>query len=187
MENPVQDIKAVVHLLTQTPPSVQHHTLETFFTSDSAFVHPFCRVESYFPFSRFLIQSIFRWYKILSPKIRLSVNSVAFDQPNNLLYVGISQRFSIWFIPLHHSDVRLVTVLELERQKGDGKYYIKKQNDLYQTDQFIKFVLPYGGPVLVWLWQTVATLICFLLALLFWPVSAYEEYMQSDHRAQKGK
>ena len=187
MENPIHDIPAVVHLLTQTPPSVQRDTLEHYFTPNAAFTHPFCRVESYFPYSRALIRSIFRWYKIMSPRIQLSVHSVAFDQPNNLLYVGISQRFAIWFVPLHRTDVQLVTVLELEHQKSNGKYYIKSQNDLYQTDQFVKFVLPYGGPILVWLWQTIATLSCVLLALLFWPLTAFEEYMHPQFTAKKKK
>ncbi|KAI9687787.1 MAG: hypothetical protein M1822_001867 [Bathelium mastoideum] len=185
MENPVHDIPGVVHLLTQTPPSIQQQTLETYFTHNPAFTHPFCRVESYFPSSQLLIRSIFQWYKILSPKIQLSVDSVALDQPNNLLYVGISQRFSIWFIPLYHPDVKLVTVLELEYRKANGKYYIKRQNDLYQTDQFVKFLLPYGGPALVWVWQTIATFICFLLAIFFWPMTAYEEYVKPEYTALK--
>ena len=121
----------------------------------------------------------------MSPKIQLSVDSVAFDQSNNLLYVGISQRFAIWFIPLHRADVKLVTVLELEHQKTDGKYYIKSQNDHYQTDQIAKFVLPYGGPIIVWLAQTIATILCVLLALLFWPVTAYEESMPPEYSTKK--
>ncbi|KAL9086465.1 MAG: hypothetical protein Q9165_007081 [Trypethelium subeluteriae] len=185
MENPVREIPAVVHLLTQTPPSIQRDTLETYFTRNAAFDHPFCRVESWFPASRSIIRAIYHWYKILSPKILLSVESVAFDQPNNLLYVGISQRFAIWFMPLYRADVKLVTVLQLEYQKTNAKYYIKSQNDLYQTDQFVKFVLPYGGPILVWVWQTVATIACVLLALLLSPVSLLQEYVHPQHPTKR--
>lgn len=65
----------VVHQLTQTPPSVQRDTILKYFTNDAAFIHPFCRTGS-FDGSRFLIQGIYRWYKIMSPRIKLSVNSV---------------------------------------------------------------------------------------------------------------
>jgi hypothetical protein len=41
---------------------------------------------------------------------------VVFDQRTNLLYIKISQVFSIWFIPFHHAPVTLVTVLHLSPQ-----------------------------------------------------------------------
>lgn len=41
--------------------------------------HPFCRTGS-FEGSRYLIHKIFQWYKILSPQIDLTVNSVGTQQ-----------------------------------------------------------------------------------------------------------
>lgn len=55
-----------------------------------------------------------------------------------------------------------------------GKYYIQKQDDLYQVDQWIRFIAP-GGWVLVWLWQAWATLFCVLGTWLLWPVTWVEE------------
>lgn len=69
------EIPQVIHLLTQSPPSTQRKTLETYFTPSASFTHPFCRTGS-FEGSRWLIWCIYRWYKIMSPKIEISVDSV---------------------------------------------------------------------------------------------------------------
>ena len=70
-----KQIPQVIHELTQTSPSQQHRAIETYFTPDAAFTHPFCRTGS-FNGSRILIRGIYRWYKIMSPEIKLRVNSV---------------------------------------------------------------------------------------------------------------
>ena len=75
MENPVQDISDVVHRLTQGSPKVQEETINQYFTHNASFTHPFCRTGSY-DGSRRLIHAIFRWYKIMSPKIDLGINSI---------------------------------------------------------------------------------------------------------------
>jgi hypothetical protein len=76
----VKEISSVIHSLTQTPPSTQHATVEKYFTRNASFTHPFCRTGSFelsdAVNSRFLVQSIYRWYKIMSPRIDLHVNSV---------------------------------------------------------------------------------------------------------------
>ncbi|KAF2012129.1 hypothetical protein BU24DRAFT_425965 [Aaosphaeria arxii CBS 175.79] len=184
MENPVKEISGVIHLLTQSPPSEQRATIETYFTPAASFTHPFCRTGKW-ENSRWLVIAIYRWYKIMSPRIDISVESVAFDEPNLKLYVTIFQVFRIWIIPFYSAPVRLVTVLNLKRNRGDGKLYIDGQNDLYQVDQFVKFVAP-GGWALVWLWQFWATAFCLLGALVLWPVSAAEEYV-AVRRGGKGR
>lgn len=75
MENPVQDVRAVVHNLTQGSPSQQEDAINRYFTPDASFTHPFCRTGS-FEGSRHLVHRIYRWYKIMSPKIELQVNSI---------------------------------------------------------------------------------------------------------------
>ncbi|KAF2267400.1 hypothetical protein CC78DRAFT_490255 [Lojkania enalia] len=186
MENPVKEISGVIHLLTQSPPTQQTETILTYFTPNASFTHPFCRTGKW-ENSRFLIQVIYRWYKIMSPRIDITVNSVAFDKTNLLLYVTVSQIFRIWVIPFYYAPVKLVTVLELEHNKSNGKYYIDSQNDLYQVDEFVKFVAP-GGWVLVRLWQFWATIFCFLGAVTLLPVSAVEEWMGSEGgRSEKMK
>lgn len=63
------------------------------------------------------------------------------------------------------------------------KYYIKSQEDLYQTNEFVKFVLPWGiGETVVWLWQVVATLACVLGAMLFWPLTWVREEVVAQKR-----
>ncbi|KAK3339302.1 hypothetical protein B0H65DRAFT_531358 [Neurospora tetraspora] len=122
MEHPVKDVRRVIRTLCQGSPQEQGETLERYFTPSASFVHPFCRVPHFdkiyipgygFLNSRELIQYIYKWYKILSPKIDIEVESAVFDQRLSLLYVNIAQTFSIWFLPFHKSPVRLVSVLHL--------------------------------------------------------------------------
>ncbi|KAK7614535.1 hypothetical protein IWX49DRAFT_483928, partial [Phyllosticta citricarpa] len=181
---PEQEISQVIRLLTQSPPSVQSETIDKFFTRNATFTHPFCRTAK-FNNSRLLIHGIYRWYKIMSPRVDISINSVAFDRQNLILYVHISQIFRIWVIPFHYAPVSLVTVLQLERHSphdgavgssavGDGRYYISSQNDLYQTTEFPRFVFP-PAFVIVWFWQLFATVICNVAALVLTPVTWAEE------------
>ncbi|PLN75689.1 hypothetical protein BDW42DRAFT_197632 [Aspergillus taichungensis] len=190
MENPVRDITNVIRQLTQGPPEIQSWAIDRYFTSDATFVHPFCRVWGKAG-GRDGIKIIFQWYKIMSPEISLDVNSIAYDKEHLRLYVNISQVFSIWLVPFYRAPVTLTTVLDLTRDPGDGRplpdanaqrYYIAKQEDLYQTSEFIKFVVPWGGSSLVMLWQTLATLFCLVgaygycaiarvLTLVFFPFS----------------
>lgn len=94
----------------------------------------------------------------------------------------MQQTFRIWFIPFHKSPVNLVTVLQLDYVKSNGKYYIKSQEDHYQPTEFVKFIpfLQIGdlqwASLLVWAWQLFATVACFFMALLFWPVTWIEEH-----------
>jgi len=169
----VKEVSGVVHLLTQSAPSIQKSTLETYFTPNASFTHPFCRTGS-FDGSRWFIWAIFRWYKIMSPHIDLEVKSVAYDEQNLRLYVGIYQVFRIWLFPGYKAPVNLVTVLQLEHDKQRQKYYITSQNDLYQVNEFVRFVWP-GGFIVVWLWQVIATLVSTLGALFLWPITWIED------------
>ncbi|KAL1985452.1 hypothetical protein VTN96DRAFT_7895 [Rasamsonia emersonii] len=178
MEDPVKEIPTVIRLLTQSPPSLQQATIEKFFTPSASFTHPFCSTRS-FDGSRWLIVMIYRFYKIMSPRIDLEVKSVAFDEPNLKLYVTISQLFAVFLIPFYRAPVTLTVVLTLTTDPwdysgrhgspldddengaadGDGhslssssssrRYWIAAQEDLYQTTEFVKFFLPYGIGVCV--------------------------------------
>lgn len=109
-----------------------------------------------------------------------------FDQRTSTLYVNIRQTFAVWFIPLYSARVRLLTVLTLERRtsssasasraalSGPGqeraKYYISAQEDLYQMNDCVQFLLPRVGRWLWLLWQLFSTSLCVLGALAFLPV-----------------
>ncbi|KAL4952279.1 hypothetical protein BDW69DRAFT_168082 [Aspergillus filifer] len=183
MEDPVKEIPKVIHLLTQSPPSLQETTIDRFFTSNASFVHPFCRVWSY-DGSRWAVKKIYQWYKIMSPHIDLKVNSVAYDKDNLKLYVSMHQVFSIWVIPFHTAPVNLTTVLSLTTDAdadGEKRYYITKQEDLYQTDEFIKFVVPYGGQLAVLMWHAFATLFSIMGVFVLYPVMFAEERGWFNH------
>jgi hypothetical protein len=82
----VKEIPHIVHNLTEGSPVEQKHALETYFRPNASFEHPFVRVPSFskasIPLfgeidSRWVIWMIYRWYKILSPRIILDVHSVS--------------------------------------------------------------------------------------------------------------
>jgi hypothetical protein len=79
MDDPIQDIEHVVRELTQSPPKEQAAAIDKYFSRNASFTHPFCRTGS-FDGSRALIHYIFRWYKVMSPKIELEVNGVGKSQ-----------------------------------------------------------------------------------------------------------
>ncbi|KAK5052555.1 hypothetical protein LTR84_002420 [Exophiala bonariae] len=257
MDDPVAEIPDIIRTLCTAPSDIQRDTIESYFTSTASFTHPFCRTGSS-PWSRWLITQIYRWYKILSPEIDVSVDSVAFDPEKLLLYVSIHQNFKLWVVPFYNAPVKLVTVLQLVKgstepgpepsvvydpvlSKGNNldsitnsamlpdyeradttlnktrkkvviisplnaqkkataipthnrfsvltsppspsptlassisggdtsgeQYYIQSQNDLYQTSEWIKFLVPWGiGDLLMVLWQFLATFMCVLGALAY--------------------
>merc|ERR1711964_217737 len=100
----------------------QKDALDAYFLPDAAFIHPLCRVPSFSHFnlplvgeinSRWAIWMIYRWYKILSPRIVLDVECDEFNQKSSILFVEIRQIFSLFFVPFYKSDVRLTTKLNL--------------------------------------------------------------------------
>jgi len=90
MENPEEQIVEVIHSLTQGSRDEQDRALNDYFLPNAYFVHPYCRVPSFEPWtirvpltniswtvtSRWLIQLVYQWYKVLSPVILLEVDSV---------------------------------------------------------------------------------------------------------------
>ncbi|KAJ5125150.1 hypothetical protein N7448_004477 [Penicillium atrosanguineum] len=194
MENPVVEIPAVISLLTQSTPTLQQKTLERFFTNDASFVHPFCRVPS-FEGSRWWILKIFQWYKIMSPRIKMEIHSIAMDEKNLKIYVHMSQIFSIWIVPFHVAPATLTTVLDLTTDSTKTSsptngahplYYITKQEDLYQTSEFVKFILPHVGHWLVFGWHLFATFFCFVGVTLLWPLLWMEENGYLPSRIAQG-
>lgn len=92
----------------------------------------------------------------------------------------MSQIFSIWLIPFHVAPVTLTTVLDLTTDSNPSQpdrplYYIKRQEDLYQTSEFIKFLLPHVGHWLVSAWHLFATFFCIIGVVALWPMLWLEE------------
>ncbi|OTA93013.1 hypothetical protein M434DRAFT_73844 [Hypoxylon sp. CO27-5] len=204
MDDPEEQISQVILNLTVHSRQDQQQALLDYFLPNAYFIHPFCRVPSFSTFkipytnhvvnSRRLIAWIYQWYRILSPNIRLEVDSTSFDKKHNLLYATIHQTFTIWIVPfsLWQANVKLVTVLELQRLPVDARnkpilgakedsdkddltlskqpskrYFIKGQEDHYQVDEFLKFVAPWGVSLLWVAWQLYATFFCAVGVFLF--------------------
>jgi hypothetical protein len=186
----------VILNLTQGTPLVQARTIDEYFTSNAVFVHPFCRTwdiegsrwfvkEIYrwykimSPHIEIEVNSVGKpplLYRLLW--METETCPIAYDEQHLKIYANISQVFSIWAIPFHSSPVTLTTVLDLvprtkETPQGvDGQdaqrmlYYITKQEDFYQTSEFVKFLTP-SAAVPVYLWQSFATLFCVFGVFVF--------------------
>jgi hypothetical protein len=64
----------------------------------------------------------------------------------------------------------------LQRRYPRRVYYISSQEDMYQTSEFIKFIVPFGiGATLVAIFHFFATLFCLAGVLALWPVTWAEE------------
>jgi hypothetical protein len=72
MDDPQQEIEGVIVRLCTANRKDQELALKQYFTSDASFAHPFCSVTN----NRDEIIRIYQWYKILSPKIAVSVDAV---------------------------------------------------------------------------------------------------------------
>ncbi|KPM38313.1 hypothetical protein AK830_g8214 [Neonectria ditissima] len=197
METPAKEITGVIKLLTQGSPREQEATVSRYFLENASFSHPYCRVPSFskgsIPFARHLssrwaVLAIYQWYRTLSPHIDITIDSVTFNQDENILYVSIRQTFAVWFIPFYKAPVQLLSVLRLakkdillsdnesENAKGLSKeseeplYYIASQQDLYALTDCIQFLLPRLGPLLWSVWQLFSTFLCVLGKIVFSPV-----------------
>lgn len=115
-----------------------------------------------------------------------------FDQRAGILYVSIHQVFALWFIPFYKAPVKLISVLKLTQQSsgdstsarndgpestalaGPGKerarYKIASQEDHYQINDCLQFVLPGLGPFVWFLWQLYSTGLCVIGSVVFLPV-----------------
>jgi hypothetical protein len=149
---------------------------------------------------------VYRWYKILSPRIILEVecegwrpllkypstpynatnppSRLEYNQKSQILFTEINQTFSIFFAPFYHANVHLTTKLKLHHSQQDGKYYITSQEDLYQSNDIASFLFPWfgAGAAMVWFWQVFATGLCILGALAFAPIT----WLEQRHASSKG-
>jgi hypothetical protein len=89
--------------------------------------------------------------------------------------VRIFQIFRIWLVPFYYAPVNFTTVLVLKHNRSDGKYYIQSQDDLYQIEEWVKFLVP-GSWVLVLAWQFLATVFCWMGTVALAPVTWVEEW-----------
>lgn len=65
-------------------------------------------------------------------------------------------------------------------------YYITEQNDLYQTNEWIKFLVPWGvGSTLMIMWQLFATFLSILGAFVFFPGTWWKERSVVDFPPRK--
>jgi len=116
------------------------------------------------------------WFNMISlsdirGELIIQKNNIAWNPDLQKLYIEIQQTctFRILPIPGRSVPVKFVTVIDVQKgrhqriqmrntsvevddvmepEDGDDLWYIKKQNDLYQTDQWFNFLVPGGTYVI---------------------------------------
>ncbi|KAE8215704.1 hypothetical protein CF327_g1062 [Tilletia walkeri] len=165
MENPVEEVANVVKGLVQAQDAAEQRAyMQKYFAPDASFDHPLVQVAPG-PNSRDAgMLPIYQWLRCMFSS-KIDVHSAAFDENNNKLYVDATQ-FLIpsipFFRPFFGPAARLVVVLTLQRGQ-DGKFYIKRQEDLYQP-QVLPFGFLPGLGAAVSLVKRIAGLNCAILA-----------------------
>ncbi len=59
---------------------------------------------------------------------------------------------------------------EEDTSPGPRRYMIAKQEDLYQVNEFLKFIVPLVGAPGWFAWQVLSTIMCLFGVLVCWPV-----------------
>jgi hypothetical protein len=75
MDDPVKEITGVIETLCTAEAEVQAKAIDKYFTENAQFIHPFCRTIQVSN-SSWMIKKIYAWYKILSPRIEVAVDSI---------------------------------------------------------------------------------------------------------------
>ena len=76
----------------------------------------------------------------------------------------------------HSYTSPLSTPQDRTRISSRDLYYIQSQDDLYQTSEFVKFVMPFGiGTAVVLFWHVFATVFSVLGVVFWWPLVMLEE------------
>ncbi|KZO96634.1 hypothetical protein CALVIDRAFT_598197 [Calocera viscosa TUFC12733] len=146
MDDPQHDLPEVVTLLTTaSTPEVQQAAIGRFFAPDAGLNHPLCKVERA-PGSRDIILGIYQWYRILSPVVKLQVDSHFYDPDSQTAFVGVTQTFKLWFTPLPGRPAKLLVRLTLEERSN--KHYIIQQEDFYEPEDLAYLVWPPLGFVI---------------------------------------
>ncbi|KAJ7605242.1 hypothetical protein DFH06DRAFT_1287282 [Mycena polygramma] len=146
MQNPASEVGAVVSLLTAAAaPDIQKVAFLKYLTPDAGFRHPLCNVAPG-PGSRERVLGIYQWYRIMSPRIDITVKNVVHDTASNILLLDVVQQFRLRFSPFAPAPSRLLVRLTLREE--NGLHFIAFQEDFYHPDDFMALIIPPLAPVI---------------------------------------
>ncbi|KZT64513.1 hypothetical protein DAEQUDRAFT_814920 [Daedalea quercina L-15889] len=101
--------------------------------------------------SRETVLRVYQWYRVLSPRLRVQVKKVVYDEPRKEAYAEVVQRFHIrWNVFMPAAESRLITHITLRElpyatPAGKPLYVIAAQEDFYHPEDLLSF----GAPLLV--------------------------------------
>ncbi|KAI0077996.1 hypothetical protein K474DRAFT_1771374 [Panus rudis PR-1116 ss-1] len=143
MEDPAKEIEQVIlNLTTTASPEVQKATVEKYYDTDAQFRHPLCTVPPG-PNSREYILRIYQWYRIMSPRIKLEVRKVTYDDEKKELFCDVVQEFHIRWSPFRPAPSRLLVHLKLRPSVIEpNRYFISLHEDFYHPEDLVALVFP---------------------------------------------
>lgn len=146
MENPPAEIKDVIYGLVRAEnPDEQREVLQRYFLPNASFDHPLCSVNQSRNSRDAGILQVYQFLRSIFKDTEIEIHSVAFDKEKNRMYVDATQHLRTyinWFRKLFYDRyANLVVVLDL-RQLDDGKYYVRRQIDLYTIQEESEVLIP---------------------------------------------
>ncbi|KAK3172415.1 hypothetical protein OEA41_005736 [Lepraria neglecta] len=130
MDVPYKELKQVILNLTENDDPVLHKaTVDKHFLPTASFLHPIVNIKSA-PDSRETIKQVYAVYKVLTKDVKIYFQNITIDLENTRAVVELEESVSASFVPfglLHVERVKIITVLDLVKDKRDGKYYISRQ------------------------------------------------------------
>ncbi|KZT01936.1 uncharacterized protein LAESUDRAFT_730632 [Laetiporus sulphureus 93-53] len=177
----IEDV--ILSITSAVNPEAQKAAILRYFAPDASFRHPLCTVPSDadtpYPASqsspsfarwtqlsrklsptgiatassRETILCVYQWYRTMSPRLKVEVRKVVWDEPRMEIYVDVVQTFHIRWNPLPPAQSRLITHLNLRKvsprsQDARPLYVIVAQEDFYHPADLLAFVLPPLVPIL---------------------------------------
>ncbi|BFZ58468.1 hypothetical protein PYCC9005_005531 [Savitreella phatthalungensis] len=144
MENVRKELREVVLALTENDDPVSHKaTVDRFFVERPSFVHPLAVVASG-EGSRERLKRVYGVYKYLTRDVEIKILSITIGEDEKRAVIDLEESLSIRYVPLFRvRRLKIITVLELEKSKKDGKVRIAAQYDAFPIDAASQ-VLPLG-------------------------------------------
>jgi len=166
MQDPAKELEEVITMVIAGPtPEVQKATLEKYYEDDAQYRHIWYAVSPK-PNSRDSILGVLQWLRVMSPKLKLNVQSVTYNPETREGYLNILQEFPIRWSPLKAKPAKLLIQVTLTPQDPSGLYKIKSHEEFYHPDEETRILYP---PFAFWtrLGLTLQAMKCRVNALVF--------------------
>ncbi|KAF8530208.1 hypothetical protein BU17DRAFT_78822 [Hysterangium stoloniferum] len=139
MDNPTQEfIGAVTAIAAASNAVEQADAFNKIFVNNATFNHPLVKVTSGLN-SRQRILALYQGYRILSPRVEITIQSFVESKAEQKIFLDIVQKLYLFgFIP--GAPAKLVAEFTLVSK--NKKWFVKDQVDYYQPEELAKLTNP---------------------------------------------